>query len=424
MWSLFSIFAGFGFAPGPLSESPTAPTSLIMTFRQVDSSNRDGAQPFLNDRMHAQSDRPVPVSGHTSCRDTPLSTHELPKLLASGDELHWTSLLTVLVAGVAIFVMGGIVPGLNSLYPVLYVEGLFVSHCTTAQQEHCQEIAHNRSAHTIVCCGAQDEMLTLMSSVALFATDGVMLLYGELLDRKGARVCCGVALMLSWLGFVLISVNGAFWRADLLYVISFFCIGVAGPGIFMSCLSFGECYPRLQPVITALAASMWDTSSVVFLLFSEMYFAGGLPLHLITAVWLAVIVPIGTVTWSQLPSLQQLNVLRAHGDACASVRASSRGIADLVDHTGEAVRSSTSIARSISGLPWPEPIPSVESPPVGGPPPAPPPPMPAWDEHRDALPERIYEGNAAKPPSLRSLFCRADTCFLLCFMSICERFLA
>ena len=42
----------------------------------------------------------------------------------------------------------------------------------------------------------------------------------------------------------------------------------SGPGVFLGCLSFGSAFPSIEPTITAMAAAMWDTSAVVFLLFA------------------------------------------------------------------------------------------------------------------------------------------------------------
>ena len=191
-------------------------------------------------------------------------------------------------------------------------------------------MARNTSAAPAVCCQEQDQLLTLMSSLALFASDGVMILYGELLDRRGARCCCGVALSLCWSGFLVLGLNAWRLRNDALWMASFFCIGVAGPGVFMSMLSFGECHPALRPLITALAAAMWDSSSAVFLLFSYLYFEAQISFAAIALLWLGVVFIIGMAVWTQLPTHMQLAMLRAHGAECASGGLESGGLADLV----------------------------------------------------------------------------------------------
>jgi hypothetical protein len=314
-------------------------------------------------------------------------------------------------AGLAVFIMGGIVPGLNSLYGVLYEEGAFISHCPAARARACAEQAHNRSHTPQVCCRAQDELLAAMSSMGLFASDGVMLLYGELLDRKGARLCCGVALVLSWLGFALLALNSSLLLNDFVWMLAFFCIGVAGPGVFMSCLSFGECFPSLQPLITALAASMWDASSIVFYLFSILYFEAGLPFSTIALLWLAVIVAVGSTVWTQLPTREQLAVLRAHGAECASTHMTrSGGLAELLteqpapmEHCGvlppscrSATTNTTAAAAAATA---------------------------SVDLLSSSLQEPITTGETLRAPlysaedSVWSLFVRRDTMLLLVFMS-------
>jgi MFS family permease len=349
-----------------------------------------------------------------------ISREELPSLLARPASAR--SYAVILLAGLAVFTMGGIVPGLNSLYSVLYVEGVFASCCTEAQRRHCAAKAATTGAATRVCCDRQEDAFALMSSLALFASDGVMLLYGELLDRLGARWCCGAGLGMSWLGFVLLAANALLWRADALWFAGFFCVGIAGPGIFMGCLSFGECYPSLQPLITALAACMWDSSSMVFLLFRVLYFDGGLSFGVIAALWLGVIVVVGATTWSQLPTRKQLNMLRAHAEVRASFRSDSAGLADLLldnSHAGEDVAGWCSSTQS--SLP-------LDAAPVGVDADAVTPSRGGAQGHVQASAndeDLVPVGTSRRRPkypkskaSLLGMMLRADTALLLVFMAV------
>ena len=327
----------------------------------------------------------------------------------------WSSYLVVAFAGLAVFMMGGIVPGLNALYGVLYQEGVFRSHCTDAQAQRCAAEALNRTYVPEACCAEQGYLFTTMSSVGLFASDGVMLLYGELLDRSGARVSCGVALALSWLGFIFLSLCSFLTETqhrnmDALWMASFFSIGVAGPGIFMSCLTFGECHPQLQSAITALTAAMWDTSSIVFYFFRVLYFGAGLNLSTIAASWLVLIAIVGIGVWSQLPSREQLELLRVHGAECASVRMSrSNGLQDLVDG------SITTSSRSASARSQAEALADGMGQREGGDASA----LPGASLQDRALAAELHRSPCyTQKTTFRTLFLRTDTCFLFVFMSV------
>jgi hypothetical protein len=189
--------------------------------------------------------------------------------------------LIVLAPSLCILMMGGLVFGFSSLYPVLYDLGVFQDACGAHAQ--CEDTTRQ-------CCDAQFERYTLLSSVALFAADGTFALYGELMDRRGPRDCFIVGMALCAFGFFVLGAN-AYAHLDALWYVGFVGLGVAGPGVFMGCLSLGQKYPRLEPVITAFAASMFDSSSIVFLLFQLLYLQAGLGLGAIALLWCAPRVP-------------------------------------------------------------------------------------------------------------------------------------
>ena len=219
--------------------------------------------------------------------------------------------LAVALAAASIWCMGGVIFGIASLYPVLYYEGaLEASSCGT--DDACDARMDSQ------CCDAQQLKYTSITSVALFAADGAMLAYGEIGDRFGPRACFGTGAGLAWLGLFLLGL-GARTGNDFLWLTSLLCIGVSGPGVFMGCLFLGERYPRLHAVISAVGAAMWDASALVFRLFALIYF-GSVPsggarpsfgLDAIAIVWLILVVPLGALTFSALPSKELLESLRA-----------------------------------------------------------------------------------------------------------------
>ena len=217
------------------------------------------------------------------------------------------------IAAAAIFSMGGVVFGVASLYPVLYSEHVLErSSCTAAEANICA--ARNLAEK---CCDAQQVQYTLMSSVALFAADGAMLLYGELGDRAGPRSCFGTGAVLAWLALGLMALNVRL-QSDALWYGAFFALGCSGPGVFMGCLFLGERYPEMRSVISGVGASMWDGSAMVFLLFNTAYFAtateGARPsfgLDAICLAWLGLSAVVGVACWFQLPSWKLVVELRA-----------------------------------------------------------------------------------------------------------------
>lgn len=149
--------------------------------------------------------------------------------------------LSVGVAAAAIFTMGGVVFGVASLYPVLYYEHVLeASSCADATPRNATVCAAGpRMAEK--CCDAQQVEYTLMSSIALFAADGAMLLYGELGDRAGPRACFGTGAVLAWLALGLLALS-VHVQSDALWFGAFFSLGCSGPGVFMGCLFLGERY--------------------------------------------------------------------------------------------------------------------------------------------------------------------------------------
>ena len=332
----------------------------------------------------------------------------LPWLLAQPDNKKRVY-LAIALSGLAVLVMGGIVPGLNSIYGVLHVEKVFRSQCTQAQQDKCANIPAGPNMQP--CCQEQDYALTVFSTAALFSSDGVMLLYGELLDRKGPRWCLGVGVAMSWLGFALLSLNDASFgfHSDALWCVAFILVGAAGPGVFMGCLTFGECFPLYQPIFTAVCASMWDTSSCIFLLFSSLYFDAHLPFSVIALVWLVIVTIVGGSVWTQLPTQSQLDGLRGHASVRASVRLSSNGLADFVGEHVPPAGSAPSSLRSSTR--------SLAAPPSGANEEA---MAPRVVQAPRVLPDPLYNSMSSTNGghTLRHLFVRGDTILLLLFMSM------
>ena len=198
--------------------------------------------------------------------------------------------LAVVLTCLCVFVMGGVVFGISSFYPVLYGQGLYEGECDDLEACPAER----------PCCAKQRSSVVFLSSACLFAADGIMVLYGELNDRAGAAACLasGSALAVaSFLGLWLAAwwdLGASAWFAALLG------LGLAGPGVFMGCLGFGGAYPAVEPVVSAIAAAMWDSSAVVFLIWA--FAAKFLPLAHVAFAWALGAAVLGFAAWRLLKS--------------------------------------------------------------------------------------------------------------------------
>ena len=213
---------------------------------------------------------------------------------------------SIVLSGGCVFALGGVVFGFSSLYPLLYREGVFVDDCASVDQ--CQVSAHQYE--TTKCCNDQLLDFTLLSTLSFFASDSAMVIYGECIDRLGPKVTFLFSSTVAGVGLFVIGLNASL-HFDLLWFAGFIMLGAGGPGVFMGCLIFAEVFPDHRALATSVAASMWDTSSVVFLLFHALYFSFGLSFDTIAYGWLVLSAALATATFCLLPSLRMLRKLRA-----------------------------------------------------------------------------------------------------------------
>ena len=199
--------------------------------------------------------------------------------------------LSIAMAGISVLMMGGLCFGFDSLYPVLYASGTFERACTKPERTACA--ARRAALQREKCCVNQESLFVALASASLLGADGVMVVYGELMDRLGPRWCMAVASSLLWTGLSAAAVASA-TSSDALWAVAFPLLGVSGPGVFMAVLSFGETYPLLEPIVTPLAASMFDGSANVFLLWKLFFFSN---LHTtvttLALVWICLTILIG-----------------------------------------------------------------------------------------------------------------------------------
>eukprot|EP00965_Chrysotila_dentata_P193490 6175810-Pleurochrysis_carterae.AAC.3 len=145
----------------------------------------------MQSQQQAQAAGPsVAPNGHSLLRPTSRDENTSPTFALSqhSDMSSWQRLsswmrtfsssgrLAVLACSVNIFWMGGEVFGFSSLFPVLYRELVLLDTCNDSAVDQCVTAMEHDSNLGKSCCSSQLLQFTLMSSVALFSADGVMVL--------------------------------------------------------------------------------------------------------------------------------------------------------------------------------------------------------------------------------------------------------
>jgi len=137
------------------------------------------------------------------------------------------------------------------MFPELIKHGAFSDDCSGA------------GVLTQGGCTAQVQALTGMFTLATSALNLLSMAAGAALDRMGPRLTASCAALLVAAGFVLFGAGGL-GSLQVLYVAGFLLMGVAGPVIFVSSLSFPNLFPGREGLCTAALVGCFDASSAVF----------------------------------------------------------------------------------------------------------------------------------------------------------------
>ena len=129
------------------------------------------------------------------------------------------AIATGTVATLAVLCLSGLCFGFNALYPLLYHEGVMVGRCPRARAEECLA-----AGNATECCSDQLESYTLMTQLSFFAQDGVMLVYGEIMDRRGPRAALASACMICNVALATLLAGSFNVSIDLLWYVGFFLL--------------------------------------------------------------------------------------------------------------------------------------------------------------------------------------------------------
>ena len=191
-----------------------------------------------------------------------------------------------------IFAMGGAVFGVSSIYSDEYNVNLYSSVCGMT----C-------STDGTPCCSQQLYLISFYSSVAFFVADGAAVLWGEVVDRAGPRLCLALAASINIVGLLLLGF--AAWKTgtiieDVLASVGLVFVGAGCPGVFNGVyvgvlnLEGTTRTPFFEAILATLVAGCFDLSSLVFNLFD--LFHPLIPLHISFIIWAAISAVLVTTT--------------------------------------------------------------------------------------------------------------------------------
>ena len=209
-------------------------------------------------------------------------------------ENAWTGqevLITFLGAS-TVFLMGGLIFGFNSLKPIMYEAGVFESACT----EFNATASENGVDHGAQC-PAQTTYIDLIYDLAIFnlryvcrcdrclqfgrltqrpgkicmpfvGASFIMIFFGTLQDKYGARKAGLVAVLTSGIGIIMLGFGndeGIYW------MFSFFLLGGFNCCVFMCIISLTKTVPQISAWFTSFCLGLFDMSAFVFFAFQQVH---------------------------------------------------------------------------------------------------------------------------------------------------------
>ena len=151
------------------------------------------------------------------------------------------------------------------------------------------------------------------SSASFFVSDASVVIWGEIVDRKGARACVMGGSLTSIVGMLLTSLAVSFRRTttpgDVVTTVGIVLMGIAGPGIFdgvyigMLNLPGTTRTAFFEAALSTFVAGCFDLSSLVFALFEAVQSAWRVPLHSSFLAWAFVcaVLMYFTLAWTVPP---------------------------------------------------------------------------------------------------------------------------
>lgn len=163
----------------------------------------------------------------------------------------------VVCAALASLGCAGLVFGFSAIYPVLLEHGVFRDVCIEGQAE----------------CEAQDLELATMFTIGTTAVNLWCLPGGFVLDKLGPKLSAMSSCLQVFVGCFCFALGGP-GPARWLYYAGFLLLGIGGPSIFVSTVSFSSLFPRFPGLVTAFCVGCFDASSFVFYMLAGIITSG------------------------------------------------------------------------------------------------------------------------------------------------------
>eukprot|EP00927_Polykrikos_kofoidii_P030246 TRINITY_DN26058_c0_g1_i1.p1 TRINITY_DN26058_c0_g1~~TRINITY_DN26058_c0_g1_i1.p1 ORF type:complete len:478 (+),score=45.57 TRINITY_DN26058_c0_g1_i1:93-1526(+) len=152
----------------------------------------------------------------------------------------------------------GLVFGFSALNHALVTHGAFSDKCSGDENAHG------------VACDDQTKALNTMFVASISMLNIASLPTGILIDLLGPRYS-GAFFSLFLAASCAIFANGTEGRVGhLAYFGGFAMMALAGPGVFLSCCSFANLFPKKAGVVMAALVGCFDASSAVFAIFAAV----------------------------------------------------------------------------------------------------------------------------------------------------------
>jgi len=159
-------------------------------------------------------------------------------------------LAIIVSAVIACLLNAGLVFGYSAIYPAFVSFNVFHDRCPA-------------DSSTDDVCPAQSLALTSMFTLATSMLNIVTLPFGTILDKVGPRANAAAMSFIVMLGSLLFAAGGYGMRSYA-YSIGFFLMGICGPPVFVSTVSFGNLFPKRTGLVTAALVGAFDASSGIF----------------------------------------------------------------------------------------------------------------------------------------------------------------
>ncbi|XP_077574854.1 solute carrier family 43 member 3a [Stigmatopora nigra] len=175
--------------------------------------------------------------------------------------LYW---LTFFSGMLECLCFAGVVFGYASLVFVLKEDGYFSQLCVS-------DLERNGTT-TVKDCTSQDEMFSLVFTIASFLNNFTNLFSGFLFDYFGTMVTRLLAISLYTTGTLLVTISNATFSILLFPALS--CIAMGGMLLLMTNMQVGNLFPTHRSTIITLYSGAFDSSSAVFLFIKVLHEQG------------------------------------------------------------------------------------------------------------------------------------------------------